>query len=143
MKNLKSKTMTTIASVMVSALSMVSSVYALTPSYNIAIQNEAAAVPMVYDLSEILDNPAIIEERNGKIVVEKIIGKKINNAGDGDVLNDNGENCYITYAGWIDNAEVGDTILTYCIYNPENNAPDDIIYRADYIIKDNENSSIV
>ena len=62
-----------------------------------------------------------------------IIGKVTDNEKNGTVLNppvDGGY--YISYASVAD-AEIGDTIITYCVYNPYSNYDDDVIERWDFI----------
>lgn len=78
----------------------------------------------------------MITHRKGKILVERVIGKVKNNKGDGQVLNngDNTEYNYICYKNHID-CKKGDIIVTYVLYNPENNIEDDIIARWDYKLK--------
>lgn len=73
--------------------------------------------------------------RKGTVLVERVIGRVKNNNGDGKVLN-NGNNPYnyICYKDWID-CKKGDVIVTYVLYNPENNVEDDFIARWDYKLK--------
>lgn len=75
----------------------------------------------------------ILENRNGDIIIEKAIGKVLNDNGDGKILNTKSKNNYISYRS-VKDAKAGDIILTYFLYNPDNNAVDDILYRFDYII---------
>ena len=76
----------------------------------------------------------ILENRNGKIIIEKTIGKVTTKEKDGVILNTKDKYYnYISYSK-VDDAEVGDIILTYFIYNPDTNYYDDILYRFDYII---------
>lgn len=97
----------------------------------------------IYDTSEL--TPQIMNERNGKIIVEKIIGQVTNSNLDGIILNcdtDNGGYTnkdggnYISYER-VDGAKAGDKILTYYIYNPFTNEQDDVLTRMDFIIDDN------
>lgn len=86
----------------------------------------------VYDTDEL--NYDILVNRNGNIVIERINGQVINAEGDGRILNtDNDHYNYISYK-YVEGAEVGDIILTYCIFNPDTAYEDDIIDRFDYII---------
>ena len=65
--------------------------------------------------------------------IERIIGKITDNKGNGKVLNppvDGGY--YISYAS-VKGARKGDTIITYCVYNPYSNYDDDVIERWDFI----------
>lgn len=77
----------------------------------------------------------MLETRNGKIIIEIVFGIVETAAGDGRVL-DIGENegYYISYAR-VDNAKIGDFVLTILIYNPDNNFYDDVILRYDYLIQ--------
>ena len=72
----------------------------------------------------------------GRVFVERIIGKVKDNNGNGKVLNlpkDADKTFdYISYKG-ID-ANKGDIVVTYLLYNPETNGDDDIIARWDYVI---------
>lgn len=98
----------------------------------------------IYDTSEL--TPAIMANREGKIIVEKIIGKVTNHKLDGEILNCNvndggyinkdGGN-YINYER-VEGAKEGDKILTYYIYSPFSNEQDDVLTRLDFIIDDNE-----
>lgn len=97
----------------------------------------------IYDTAEL--TPQIMANRNGKIVVEKIIGQVTNDKLDGKILNcdiedggytnkDGGN--YINYER-VAGAKKGDKILTYYIYNPFTNEQDDVLTRLDFIIDDN------
>lgn len=97
----------------------------------------------IYDTSEL--TPQVMNDRNGKIIVEKIIGQVTNSNLDGIILNcdtDNGGYTnkdggnYISYER-VDGAKAGDKILTYYIYNPFTNEQDDVLTRMDFIIDDN------
>ena len=85
----------------------------------------------IYDSSEITYE--ILSNRNGKIIIEEVIGEVTSTKGDGEVLNcaDPDYN-YISYSN-VKGAKKGDIILTYLIYNPDSNAEDDVILRYDYI----------
>lgn len=97
----------------------------------------------IYDTAEL--TPEIMANRNGKIIVEKIVGKVTNNELDGKILNCNAEEGgytnkdggnYISYKR-VDGAKKGDKVLTYYIYNPFTNEQDDVLTRLDFIIDDN------
>lgn len=97
----------------------------------------------IYDTSEL--TPQIMSNRNGKIIVEKIIGEVTSHNLDGEILNcdtDNGGYTnkdggnYISYER-VDGAKKGDKVLTYYIYNPFTNEQDDVLTRMDFIIDDN------
>lgn len=67
-----------------------------------------------------------------KIVIERCIGEVLNEKGDGKILNAADEDYdYISYRGITENR--GTTVLTYFIYNSEN---DDIVERYDFILKE-------
>ena len=97
----------------------------------------------IYDTDDL--TPKIMANRNGKIIVEKIVGKVTNDELDGEILNCNAEDGgytnkdggnYINYER-VDGAKKGDKILTYYIYNPFTNEQDDVLTRLDFIIDDN------
>lgn len=101
---------------------------------------EDVGTMQIYDTSDL--TPQIMNERNGKIIVEKIIGEVTNDKLDGKILNcdvDNGGYTnkdggnYINYER-VDGAKKGDKILTYFIYNPFTNEQDDVLTRMDFII---------
>lgn len=97
----------------------------------------------VYDTNELTHE--IMANRNGKIIVEKIIGQVTNDNLDGKILNANnnqsyinkGDNIYINYER-VNGAKKGDMILTYFLYNPFTNEQDDVLTRLDFIIDCNE-----
>lgn len=87
----------------------------------------------IVDSSELSGD--MLRNRNGNIIIEKSIGIVTSAEGDGEVLNcRNSEYNYISYKS-VSKANVGDKILTYLVYNPENNYVDDILYRFDFIIE--------
>lgn len=97
----------------------------------------------IYDTSELTHD--IMSHRDGKIIVEKIIGEVTNNELDGKILNasgnnenyiNKGDNIYINYER-VNGAKKGDKILTYYIYSPFTNIQDDVMTRLDFIIDEN------
>lgn len=87
---------------------------------------------------EIIDSADLsledLENRKGKIIIEKCIGVVENSDGDGRVLNcADPDYYYISYRS-VEDFQEGDTILTYFIYNPDTNYADDILERFDYVI---------
>lgn len=73
-----------------------------------------------------------LQSRNGKLIVEVVIGQVDNFVtGAGHQLDN--PNFYISYKG-VEGISNGNIICTYFIYNPENNYEDDILYRYDYVI---------
>lgn len=86
----------------------------------------------VYDSSEL--TLEMLQNRDGKIIIEKCIGVVENSDGDGRVLNcADPDYYYISYRS-VEDFQEGDTILTYFIYNPDTNYTDDILERFDYVI---------
>lgn len=80
-----------------------------------------------------------LENRKGKIIIEKCIGVVENSDGDGRVLNcADPDYYYISYRS-VEDFQEGDTILTYFVYNPDTNYADDILERFDYVIDREEN----
>ena len=96
----------------------------------------------IYDTDDL--TPQVMANRNGKIIVEKIVGKVTNDKLDGEILNCNAEEGgytnkdggnYISYQR-VEGAKKGDKILTYYIYSPFTNEQDDVLTRLDFIIDD-------
>jgi hypothetical protein len=73
-----------------------------------------------------------IENRNGKLIIERVVGTVTDNDGNGHAIYDN--SYYICYQS-VKCASNGDRVVSYFIYNPLNNCCDDIIWRFDYILK--------
>ena len=86
----------------------------------------------VYNASDI--TLEILQNRDGKIIIEKVIGKVTTDNLDGEIMNV-GKNMYdyISYR-CVEGVKKGDVVLTYFVYNPFTNAEDDVIIRTDYII---------
>lgn len=75
-----------------------------------------------------------LENRTGKLIVERVVGIVLNDAGDGKVLNtDDSYYNYISYR-CIGNFRAGDIVVTYLYYNPETGYVDDVIYRSDWTV---------
>ena len=94
-----------------------------------------APITQVIDCDKLTEN--MLTHRSNKkrhiMYIERIIGKVTDNEKNGKVLNppeDGGY--YISYASVAD-AEIGDLIVTYCVYNPYSNYDDDVIERWDFI----------
>ena len=94
-----------------------------------------APITQVIDCDKLTEN--MLTHRSNKkrhiMYIERIIGKVTDNEKNGKVLNppeDGGY--YISYASVAD-AEIGDAIITYCVYNPYSNYDDDVIERWDFI----------
>lgn len=76
----------------------------------------------------------MLQNRKGTVIIEKVIGVVNDKDGNGKVLNaKNPDYFYISYKS-VPKADVGDVILTYFMYNPDNNIEDDIMERFDFII---------
>lgn len=76
-----------------------------------------------------------LTHRKKTVIVERCIGKVRNKQKDGKVLNPpkDAAGYYISYKGV--KCKKGDIIVTYFLWNPENNIEDDIIARWDFVIK--------
>lgn len=72
-----------------------------------------------------------LENRNGKIIIEEVIGECLNAEGDGRVIGT--DNYYINYSN-VEGVQAGDIIVTYLVYNDANNYIDDIVIRTDRIL---------
>lgn len=69
-----------------------------------------------------------ITHRNGKIIIQVVQGTVISDNGDGEL--DTGG--YIKYDA---DLKQGDRVETVLVYNPATNFDDDVMYRADTLIK--------
>ncbi len=84
----------------------------------------------VYDSSELTED--ILANRQGKLIIEKCMGKVVDDEKNGAIQNADSDYNYISYADV--NCTKGDTVTTYLIYNPETNYTD-VIERFDYVQK--------
>ena len=94
---------------------------------------KAAPMVKVIDCNDLTEEMLTTRTDHNIMYIERIIGKVTDNEKNGTVLNppeDGGY--YISYAS-VDDAEIGDTIITYCVYNPYSNYDDDVIERWDFI----------
>lgn len=87
--------------------------------------------------TEIIDSSNLsaedLQARNGKIIVERVVGVVDDaESGAGHTI-DNG-NYYICYDD-VEGISKGNKICTYLVYNPSTNAVDDVVARFDYIIQ--------
>ena len=88
---------------------------------------KAAPMVKVIDCNDLTEEMLTTRTEHRIMYIERIIGKVTDNAKNGTVLNppvDGGY--YISYAS-VEDAEIGDTIITYCVYNPFSNYDDDVI----------------
>ena len=84
----------------------------------------------VYDCSEMTSEVAC--SHRGTLLIERIDGEVTTENMDGRVLNaSNPAYDYINYKG-VD-ANKGDIIRTYCVYNPMTIGEDDILLRIDFV----------
>lgn len=86
-----------------------------------------------YDSDEL--SLGILENRDGRVIVERVKGVVLNDEFDGKILNPYYEDFdYISYSCLSDDPEVceGTYVTTYFIYNPKTDYVDDIIDRWDY-----------
>lgn len=74
----------------------------------------------------------MITNRKNSVILERCIGKVKNKNKDGKVLNAN-KGYYISYRGV--KCKKGDIIVSYFLWNPENNMDDDVVARWDFVIK--------
>lgn len=112
---------------------------------------EASAADMIDFYRNLADEISVIEicdsadltiedlqNRNGKLIIEKCIGRVENADKDGRVLNyTDPDYYYISYRS-VEDCKEGDIVLTYFIYNPDTNYEDDILERFDYVIDSNQ-----
>lgn len=94
---------------------------------------KAAPMVKVIDCNDLTEEMLTTRTEHRIMYIERIIGKVTDNEKNGIVLNppeDGGY--YISYAS-VEDAEIGDTIITYCVYNPFSNYDDDVIERWDFI----------
>lgn len=78
----------------------------------------------------------MLSTRKGKniIYIERVKGKVLNKKLDGKITNPRkGYGDYISYRR-VKDVRKGDTVITYFVYNPDNNADDDVILRLDFIV---------
>lgn len=88
----------------------------------------------IWETDDLTLDEIITRQDRDALVIERMVGVVLNDAGDGRVLNT--EDTYYNYISYryVTGARPGDIVVTYCIYNPENNVEDDIIERYDTII---------
>ena len=94
---------------------------------------KAAPMVKVIDCNDLTEEMLTTRADHNIMYIERIVGCVTDNEKNGKVLNppvDGGY--YISYAS-VDDAEIGDTIITYCVYNPYSNWDDDVIERWDFI----------
>ena len=87
---------------------------------------------VIYD-SEDLTYDILTNRTSDVTIVERIVGVVLDDEGNGHIINDNDGYDYISYK-YVENAKPGDLIVTYSIYNTENQYEDDIVERYDLIV---------
>ena len=97
-------------------------------------ESYATATIEIWETDDLTLDEIVTRQDRDALVIERLVGVVLNDAGDGRVLNttDNYYN-YINYSS-VPGARTGDIVVTYCFYNPENDVEDDIIERYDTII---------
>lgn len=100
-------------------------------------RNTAKKIEKKYGL-QVVDSSKITYEilvhRKNKVIIERCIGKVTNRNRDGKILNGNGKSSYyISYKGI--KCKKNDIVISYFLWNPENNIEDDIIARWDFVVK--------
>ena len=87
---------------------------------------------VLYDASEL--TAEILEHRNGTVIIERCVGlvTETNKGKHGIILNDN--NSYISYNSLEEEICEGTVVVTYFVYNANNNYIDDITERYDFVV---------
>lgn len=106
--------------------------YNFEPTINvIPSETETDNICQLYDSSKLTED--VLANRQGKLIIEKCVGKVLDDEKNGAIQNADSDYNYISYAD-VDCTK-GDTVTTYLIYNPETNYTDDVIERFDYVQK--------
>ena len=88
----------------------------------------------IWETDDLTLDEIVTRQDRDALVIERLVGVVLNDAGDGRVLNTTDDYYnYISYSS-VPGARTGDIVVTYCFYNPENDVEDDIIERYDTII---------
>ena len=87
---------------------------------------------VLYDASKLTTE--ILENRKGTVIVERCVGlvTETHNNKHGIILNDN--DSYISYNGFEEKLCEGTIVVTYFVYNANNNYIDDITERYDFVV---------
>lgn len=100
-------------------------------SYYLSMADELSVVE-IYEAQDLTYD--ILANRNGKVIIEYVLGQVLDSEGNGKQLNPSvKENDYICYSS-VPDAEIGDIILTVFVYDPNTNAEDAIELRSDWIV---------
>ena len=97
-------------------------------------ESYATATIEIWETDDLTLDEIVTRQDRDALVIERLVGVVLNDAGDGRVLNTTDD--YYNYISYISvpGARTGDIVVTYCFYNPENDVEDDIIERYDTII---------
>ena len=88
----------------------------------------------IWETDDLTLEDILTRQDRDALVIERLVGVVLNDAGDGRVLNTTDDYYnYISYNS-VPGARPGDIVVTYCIYDPETDVEDDIIERCDTII---------
>ena len=86
----------------------------------------------VYDASELTGK--ILREREGTILIERVLGTCLDEDGNGRMLNpDNPDYDRISYAD-VENVHAGDVVETYLVYDPTTTGYEDVVVRFDFVV---------
>lgn len=97
-------------------------------------ESYATATIEIWETDDLTLDEIVTRQDRDALVIERLVGVVLNDAGDGRVLNTTDDYYnYISYSS-VPGARTGDIVVTYCFYNPENDVEDDIIERYDTII---------
>lgn len=87
----------------------------------------------VYEPIELTDE-MLANRTADELIIEHDTGVILNDSGDGEVTNPfDPQYNYISYIDIMGYAKPGDTVTTYCIYNPYTQYEDDIKFRIDIV----------
>ena len=100
-------------------------------------ETDWAAYADSLDLAEIIGTADLdveeLEHRDGKLIIERVIGVVDDDEGNGHVLTDGS---YIAYKSVKGDVAKGNVVCTYFVYNPDTNDFDDVLMRFDYVVED-------
>ena len=97
-------------------------------------ESYATATIEIWETDDLTLDEIVTRQDRDALVIERLVGVVLNDAGDGRVLNTTDDHYnYISYRS-VPGARPGDIVVTYCIYDPETDVEDDIIERYDTII---------
>lgn len=71
--------------------------------------------------------------RDGDLVIERIEGTCLNDAGDGKIAGASDGSDYVSYAN-VEGVKAGDRVVTYVVLDPDTDGEDDVLLRRDYVV---------